>query len=88
MRKQPIKLHQLQVLRRRDALSEQEEKEFEKLQRGYIGELDFDKLLDVHLSGLDVYHVKDYRFKVDGSEVQIDNLLISGDQFYTFEVKN
>ena len=88
MRKQPIKLHQMQVLRRRAALSEQVEKEFEKLQGGYLGELEFDKLLDVHLSGLDVYHVKDYRFKVDDSEVQIDNLLISGDHVYTFEVKN
>lgn len=88
MRKLPIKLHQLQILRRRAALNEQEEKEFEKLQGGYLGELDFDKLLDEYLSGLDVYHLKDYRIKVDGSEVQIDNLLISGDRIYTFEVKN
>lgn len=88
MRKQPIKLHQMQVLRRRFELSENEEKEFENLQAGFLGELSFDKLLDAHLSGLNVYHVKDYRFKVDGSEVQIDNLLISGDQAYTFEVKN
>lgn len=99
MRKIPLKLKQLQILTRRTILGEPEEKERIKLQRGYSGELDFDKLLGAVLRGLDTYHLKDFRFKIDSgattmkvasglSEVQIDNVLVAGDRVYTFEVKN
>lgn len=99
MRIIPLKLKQLQILSRRTILGETEEKEREKLQRGYAGELEFDKLLGEFVHGLDVYHLKDYRFKIDNneatmkvasglSEVQIDNVLVAGDCIYTFEVKN
>lgn len=99
MRKLPLKLKQLQILSRRTLLGETEERERVKLTRGYKGELEFDKLLDEAVRDLDVYHLKDYRFKIDAgsenlkvasglSEVQIDNVLIAGDRIYTFEVKN
>lgn len=99
MRKIPLKLKQLQILKRRTILGKNDEKEREKLQRGYAGELKFDKLLDEALRDMDVYHLKDFRFKIDSSattmkvasgfsEVQIDNVLIAGDRIYTFEVKN
>lgn len=99
MRKIPLKLKQLQILKRRTILGKNDEKEREKLQRGYAGELEFDKLLDEALRDMDVYHLKDFRFKIDSSattmkvasgfsEVQIDNVLIAGDRIYTFEVKN
>ena len=99
MRKLPLKLKQLQILSRRTILGETEEKERGKLTRGYRGELEFDKLLDEAVRDLDVYHLKDYRFKIDAgseslkvasglSEIQIDNVLVSGDRIYTFEVKN
>lgn len=99
MRKIPLKLKQLQILEQRSTLGETEEKEKEKLSRGYAGELEFDKILDAYVSGLDVYHLKDFRFKNDdsrdltkvvsgSSEVQIDNVLAAGDRIYTFEVKN
>lgn len=99
MRIIPLKLKQLQILKRRTILGETEEKEREKLHRGYIGELDFDILLGELVQELDVYHLKDYRFKIDSgattmkvasglSEVQIDNVLVAGDRIYTFEVKN
>lgn len=98
MRIIPIKLKQLQILKRRTILGETEEKEREKLHLGYAGELEFDKLLGEYLRELDVYHLKDFRFKLDShaspmkvagglSEVQIDNVLIAGDRIYTFEVK-
>ena len=81
MRIIPLKLQQLHILKRRSILSESESKEYNKLQSGYLGELEFDKILDGYLTGLEVYHLKDYRFKVNTSEeVQIDNLLISGDR--------
>lgn len=89
MRIIPLKLQQLHILKRRSILSESESKEYNKLQSGYLGELEFDKILDEYLKDLEVYHLKDYRFKVNTSEeVQIDNLLISGDRICTFEVKN
>lgn len=99
MRKIPLKLKQLQILKRRTILAETEEKEREKLHRGYAGELKFDKLLGAVVRELDVYHLKDFRFKIDSgatamkvasglSEVQIDNVLVAGDRIYTFEVKN
>lgn len=99
MRIIPMKLKQLQILKRRTILGETEEKERVKLQRGYAGELEFDKLLGEFVRELDVYHLKDFRFKLDSgggpmkvagglSEVQIDNVLVAGDRVYTFEVKN
>lgn len=99
MRKLPLKLKQLQILSRRTLLGETEEKERNKLNRGWLGELEFDKLLDTAVRDMNIYHLKDYRFKIDEgpevlkvasgmSEVQIDNVLIAGDRVYTFEVKN
>lgn len=99
MRTIPLKLKQLQILTRRTLLDESEEKEKEKLTRGWQGELGFDKLIDTAVRGKEIYHLKDYRFKIDSgtetlkvasgmSEVQIDNVLIAGDRVYTFEVKN
>jgi len=99
MRTIPLKLKQLQILSRRTLLGSTEEKEKEKLTRGWHGELGFDKLLDTAVRGKEIYHLKDYRFKIDSgtetlkvasgmSEVQIDNVLIAGDHVYTFEVKN
>lgn len=99
MRIIPLKFKQLQILSRRTILGETEEKERDKLHRGYAGELGFDKLLEELVQELDVYHLKDYRFKIDPgattmkvasglSEVQIDNVLVAGDRIYTFEVKN
>ncbi|CDZ99094.1 Nuclease-related domain protein [Jeotgalicoccus saudimassiliensis] len=99
MRKLPLKLKQLKILSRRTLLGETEEKEKEKLARGFEGELLFDRLLDESVRALDVFHLKDYRFKIDAGteylkvagglgEVQIDNVLVAGDRLYTFEVKN
>src|SRR5699024_11994623 len=99
MRTFPLKLKQLQILTRRTLLDETEEKEKEKLTRGWQGELGFDKLIDTAVRGKEIYHLRDYRFKIDSgtetlkvasgmSEVQIDNVLIAGDHVYTFEVKN
>lgn len=99
MRKQPLKLKQLTIMNKRMTLNSVEEKEREKLAVGFSGELKFDKILESFLCDLDVYHLKDYRFKINEvkgdlkvangySEVQIDNLLVAGDQVFTFEVKN
>lgn len=99
MRIQPLKLKQLTIMNKRMILNSVEEKEKEKLLLGFLGELKFDKILESFINDLDVYHLKDYRFKINevkddlkvangNSEVQIDNLLVAGDQLFTFEVKN
>lgn len=80
-------------------LNSNEKKNLGKLRAGFSGELKFDKILESFIRDLDVYHLKDYRFKINevrgalkvangNSEVQIDNLLVAGDQIFTFEVKN
>lgn len=99
MRILPLKLKQLTIMSKRMTLNSDEQKEKEKLSVGFSGELEFDKHLESFIQNLDVYHLKDYRFKINEvkgdlkvanglSEVQIDNLLIAGDQLFTFEVKN
>src|SRR5699024_12427690 len=97
MRTIPLKLKQLQILTRRTLLDETEEKEKEKLTRGWQGELGFDKLIDTAVRGKGIYHLKDYRFKIDSgtetlkvacsiSEVQIDNELLAGDRVSTVSI--
>lgn len=99
MRTLPLKLKQLTLMNKRMTLNSSEKKEREKLQVGFSGELEFDKTLEDFIGDLDVYHLKDYQFKINevkgdlkvangNSEVQIDNLLVAGDQIFTFEVKN
>lgn len=100
MRKRPLKLEQLGILNVRSELCHMEQNEFNHLNTGYEGELEFDKVLTDFIQNTNNIHIKDYRFKVKpddgghhrridhkGSEVQIDSLLISKNRIYTFEVK-
>lgn len=100
MRKPPLKLEQLSILKARTALCTEELNELDYLMTGFVGEVEFDRVLDEYIQGTNNIHLKDYRFKtktdadsfrkVDtkSSEVQIDSLLISKNRIFTFEIKN
>ncbi|SOC37905.1 nuclease-related domain-containing protein [Salinicoccus kekensis] len=97
MRKKSLKHVQLEILNRRTVLSARDRKDLLRYQLGYTGELQFDGIVEA--LGVPIVHLKDYRFRLDAaaddrktaagpSEVQIDNIIIAGDQLYTFEIKN
>jgi Zn finger protein HypA/HybF involved in hydrogenase expression len=100
MRKPPLKLEQLSILKARTALCTEKLNELDYLMTGFVGEVEFDRVLDEYIQGTNNIHLKDYRFKtktdansfrkVDtkSSEVQIDSLLISKNRIFTFEIKN
>lgn len=62
------------------------QKKLEALRLGYSGELYFDCLIDEEIPH--VVHLKDYRFCIENNEYQIDNILLTGDNLFLFEVKN
>jgi hypothetical protein len=62
MRTIPLKLKQLQILSRRTLLGSTEEKEKEKLTRGWHGELGFDKLLDTAVRGKEILSLERLSF--------------------------
>ncbi len=64
----------------------EDQKKLESLRLGFTGELFFDSLVDEEIPG--VVHLKDYRFCVENNEYQIDNILLTGDNLFLFEVKN
>lgn len=97
MREKSIRHAQLEILNRRTVLSDRDRKDLLKYRLGHAGELQFDAIVEV--MGMPVMHLKDYRFPLDAAaddrktagapaEVQIDNIIIAGDQLYTFEIKN
>lgn len=98
MRTKSVKLLQLEILNQRTMLSDEDRKNLNKYQMGHVGELQFDSV--VEMLACPVVHLKDYRFQLDGygardkkvgnepAEVQIDNIIITDDQLYTFEIKN
>lgn len=98
MRAKTVKLMQLEILNRRTMLSDEDRKDFNKCRMGHVGELQFDSVIE--MLACPVVHLKDYRFQLDDSagrdkkvgngpsEVQIDNIIITDDQLYTFEIKN
>ncbi len=99
LRYKPLKLKQLEILKCRAAVAEDEVNELGHLKLGWEGEGELDRLIDERIEGRDCVHLKDYRFSVSeaggdsrkismsSSEVQIDNILIAGDRVFTFEVK-
>lgn len=97
MRAKNVKLLQLEILNRRTALTDDDYKDLKKYRMGHVGELQFDSVIDALAAP--IVHLKDYRLQLDTfagdkkggkgpAEVQIDNIIISEDQLYTFEIKN
>lgn len=88
-RKKSFLHSQLQVLSRRSHLDDKNLKMLEKLTLGFIGEQSFDQVIQPYIHTFNLIHVKDLLFRYDNGEkeIQIDNIVISNDTCYIFEVK-
>lgn len=99
LRYKPLKLEQLEILKCRTAVADDEVNELGNLKLGWEGEGELDRMIDEKVADRGCIHLKDYRFSVsegsvegrkvsrNSSEIQIDNILIAGDRVFTFEVK-
>ncbi len=90
MFKKPLKSRNQQVLEillKRRELSNAEQKSLNRLASGYEGEVQFYKMLKqkLHNNPIKLFNV---HLKVNGSECQIDALLIFQNEIIFFEVKN
>jgi len=86
MRNKAHELQWLEVMNQRNGLSEEEIKIYQRLKRGYQGEVVFDKLCQVFLeNGVEVLNNITLKYKFD--TVQIDQLIITGEKMYVVDVK-
>ncbi len=81
---------QLLILRKRLGLEGDEQKQLEKYELGFKGEVVFDGLLEPYVLKKNVYHIPNFTFHMgtEKKEIQIDNIVVAGDCLYIFEVKN
>ncbi|GHH97623.1 nuclease-related domain-containing protein [Neobacillus kokaensis] len=82
----PINLISLRSLNARMTLSEQDQRNYYGLEKGFEGELQFDMLTDKLESECIV--LKGLLLEVDGNEFQIDTTIIFQGVIYLFDVKN
>ncbi|MCD2136603.1 nuclease-related domain-containing protein [Salinicoccus halitifaciens] len=100
MREKTRRHQQLEILHARYMLPAYEKDELHKLEAGFIGELEFDGIIEPFIKGSNIIHIKDYSFhpedvlgrstksREDASHVQLDNVVVAKDFLYTFEIKN
>lgn len=86
IRQRSMQHRQLEYMELRGVTNNDNQKKLEALRMGFRGELQFDDLIGEEIP--DVVHLKDYRFYIDDNEYQIDNILLTGDNLFLFEVKN
>jgi len=87
MRKKPHELQWLDVLDQRYLLAKEELESFQKLQRGYEGEVQFDALVEYFFKEKQV-SLDDITLRYKNSVVQIDKLLIIGHTVYLIDMKH
>lgn len=81
---------QLLILRRRIGLLDAEQKQLDKFELGFSGEVHFDTLLEPYLVKQNIVHIPNFTFHLgsEKKEVQIDNIVVAGDGIFIFEIKN
>ncbi|MDQ6596817.1 nuclease-related domain-containing protein [Bacillus salipaludis] len=85
-RTESIELLVMRILNTRMELFLQDKRRYLNLEKGYQGEVIFDKLT-VKLES-DLYIINDLSLKVNNQVFQIDTLIISQETIFTMEVKN
>ena len=83
----PTELQILENLNLRMKLTKDDQLNYQNLEKGYIGERKFARLLDKNLTNSPIL-LYDLRFKVNNTEFQIDCLPIFSNKIYHFEIKN
>ncbi|RTR31497.1 NERD domain-containing protein [Robertmurraya yapensis] len=76
----------LRALSPRKNLTEKEKQYYVGLEKGYEGEVKFDKLMETHLK--DISFLNDLLLEQNNSLFQIDSLGCSKDGLYLFDIKN
>lgn len=74
-------------LNTRGGLNEKETRQFLYDEKGYQGELNFDKLINT-LPEQKYISIQDLLIKLNNSYLQVDNLISTQDKLTIFEVKN
>lgn len=86
MRKKSHELQWLEIMNQRNGLNEEEIKIYQRLKRGYQGELEFDKMCDFFLENkLDV--MDDLTLHFQNNTIQIDKLIMSENTLYLIDIK-
>src|SRR5690625_4457975 len=83
----PCELQVFNALNKRKTLSSEEKQTYQKLQKGYHGELKFFEFLNENLPSNRLI-LNSLRLQTDNSEFQLDSLLFHKDTVHLFEVKN
>lgn len=86
MRKKPHQLQWLETMSQRTKLDTAQLSELQKLQRGFTGEQDMDRLIETIL-GKNVDCLEDLTLEYQNSVVQIDKLLVIGSTLYLIDMK-
>lgn len=87
MRKSPHELQYLEILDQRQALSFSEEKAYRRLLKGYLGELEFDRLCDCFLDK-ELFFLDDLYLQVGSNLTQIDKMILTGNVLHLIDIKN
>ena len=85
-RKESEELQMLKALANRMDLSEKDRLHFYSINKGFEGEVLFDRYLENLRS--DCLILNDLLFKINHKTFQIDSLMIMSDSIFVFEVKN
>lgn len=85
-RKEPLELIILRILNTRMILLPKDKKNYLNKEKGFEGELIFDKLTEEYLSKR--YILNDLLLEVNGNKFQLDTFTISHEPCYIFDVKN
>lgn len=86
-REEPLVLTSLIALNKRMALSYEEKQSIINMEKGFIGEVQFDRLV-TECIGSDCVVLQDLLLRVKGNSVQIDSLILTHEVVYLYEIKN
>ncbi|MCM3666115.1 NERD domain-containing protein [Mesobacillus subterraneus] len=83
---EPIVLTKLRILKKRMKLTEEENRYFHSLDKGYKGEVQFDLLTEKLTTSCLI--LNELLFEVEKTTFQIDTLIIFAETMYVFEIKH
>lgn len=87
MRFKPQLLTGLEILQQRDRLSIKEQQALMRIQKGYQGELIFDRLFTAIVAEK-VEFLDDIEIEFEGNRMQMDKIVASGDMLALIDIKN
>ncbi|MCC5895345.1 MAG: NERD domain-containing protein [Alkalibacterium sp.] len=87
MREEPILLAILNALSKRMTLSYEEKQSKINMEKGFIGEMQFDQLMTESAESEAVV-LQDLLLRIKGNSVQVDALMLTQDVVYLYEIKN